>query len=38
MEVETVMRKNIEKLIMLLSMILMHQFTRVPPNEHGILV
>ena len=34
MGVATVMRKNIIKLIMLLSMILMHQFIRVPTNTY----
>ena len=38
MEVATVMRKKNKKLIILLSVILMHQLTRVPTNEHGFLI
>ena len=38
MEAATVMMKNIKKLIMLLSMILMNQLTRVLTNKHGFLL
>ena len=38
MEAATVMRKNIKKLIMLLSMIMMNQLRIVLTNKHGFLL